>query len=285
MTTAAPTYDLGTLHGGLRLPGSQVGVDRELPIQDLTIPVPKQLVLPIAPARRRARRSRSWVSASTVLKGQLIADPEPVRGRRARARFVIRQDRRHRAVARYAQTTTARPAPCIVIEMRRRRPRNRGVPRTPLRLPRTRSPRDVLAQMHPAGRHCRPRRRRIPDGTETPSSQRPARSITCFLNGVECEPYISCDDMLMRERAKRSRWRRTDTDARARSSMSSYIVVESDKPEAVQGTRGCRTRARSEDKRIVLKQVPTIYPSGGEDQLVQLVTKQRGTEWRSCRLT
>jgi electron transport complex protein RnfC len=29
-----------------------------------------------------------------------------------------------------------------------------------------------------------------------------------------------------------------------------------------------------DDKRLVLKQVPTIYPSGGEDQLVQLVTNR-----------
>jgi electron transport complex protein RnfC len=49
-----------------------------------------------------------------------------------------------------------------------------------------------------------------------------------------------------------------------------YIVVESDKPVALQ--RLGEQLALLGDKRIVLKQVPTIYPSGGEDQLVQLVT-------------
>ena len=52
-----------------------------------------------------------------------------------------------------------------------------------------------------------------------------------------------------------------------------YIVVESDKPEAL---RNALPASMSEvgDERIVLKQVPTIYPSGGEDQLVQLVTNR-----------
>jgi electron transport complex protein RnfC len=48
-----------------------------------------------------------------------------------------------------------------------------------------------------------------------------------------------------------------------------YIAVESDKPEAIQCLG--KEMAKLDDTRIVLKQVPTIYPSGGEDQLVQLV--------------
>jgi electron transport complex protein RnfC len=51
-----------------------------------------------------------------------------------------------------------------------------------------------------------------------------------------------------------------------------YIVVESDKPEALQNLAAVMSEVG--DERIVLKQVPTIYPSGGEDQLVQLVTNR-----------
>ncbi len=51
-----------------------------------------------------------------------------------------------------------------------------------------------------------------------------------------------------------------------------YVAVESDKPEAI--TRLGEALAELDDDRIVLKQVPTIYPSGGEDQLVQLVTNR-----------
>ncbi|MDH3533810.1 MAG: electron transport complex subunit RsxC, partial [Gammaproteobacteria bacterium] len=49
-----------------------------------------------------------------------------------------------------------------------------------------------------------------------------------------------------------------------------YIVVESDKPEAIR--RLAEVMGELGDNRLILKQVPTIYPSGGEDQLVQLVT-------------
>jgi electron transport complex protein RnfC len=51
-----------------------------------------------------------------------------------------------------------------------------------------------------------------------------------------------------------------------------YIVIESDKPKAI--TAIGEAMAALGDERITLKQVPTIYPSGGEDQLVQLVTNR-----------
>jgi electron transport complex protein RnfC len=48
------------------------------------------------------------------------------------------------------------------------------------------------------------------------------------------------------------------------------LAVESDKPEAL--LRLGEALIELDDERIVLKQVPSVYPSGGEDQLVQLVT-------------
>jgi len=51
-----------------------------------------------------------------------------------------------------------------------------------------------------------------------------------------------------------------------------FVAVESDKPEAI--ARLGEVLAELGDDRIVIKQVPTIYPSGGEDQLVQLVTNR-----------
>jgi len=41
---SAPTYDLGTLHGGLRLPGHKSASTGQAIID---VPVPAQLVLPI----------------------------------------------------------------------------------------------------------------------------------------------------------------------------------------------------------------------------------------------
>jgi electron transport complex protein RnfC len=90
-----------------------------------------------------------------------------------------------------------------------------------------------------------------------------------ILNGVECEPFISCDDMLMREHADELLGG-AQVLMRALDLSQCFIVLESDKPEAVRSI--ANALGKLDDRRIVLKQVPTIYPSGGEDQLVQLVT-------------
>ena len=92
-----------------------------------------------------------------------------------------------------------------------------------------------------------------------------------ILNGVECEPYISCDDVLMRECAP-AILSGAKILMHALQVDACYVVVESDKPEAI--ARLGEALAELGDDRIVLKQVPTIYPSGGEDQLVQLVTNR-----------
>ena len=90
-----------------------------------------------------------------------------------------------------------------------------------------------------------------------------------ILNGVECEPYISCDDVLMRERAAEI-LSGAQILMHALQVNACLLAVESDKPEAL--LRLGQVLAELGDERIVLKQVPTIYPSGGEDQLVRLVT-------------
>jgi electron transport complex protein RnfC len=51
-----------------------------------------------------------------------------------------------------------------------------------------------------------------------------------------------------------------------------YIAVESDKPVAIK--RLAEVLDKVADDRIVLKALPTIYPSGAEDQLVQLVIRR-----------
>ena len=111
-------------------------------------------------------------------------------------------------------------------------------------------------------------------GAVFPTAQKLMQAVTCelkylILNGVECEPYISCDDALMREYA-REVIGGAQILLHALELDSGYIVVESDKPEAIHAIAD--VLAEVSDDRLVLKQVPSIYPSGGEDQLVQLVT-------------
>jgi electron transport complex protein RnfC len=89
-----------------------------------------------------------------------------------------------------------------------------------------------------------------------------------LLNGAECEPYISCDDMLMRERA-------ADVVLGARvllhalSARECVIAIEDDTPPAAQALINAIEQAR--DVRIRLQIVPSVYPAGGERQLVAAI--------------
>jgi len=90
-----------------------------------------------------------------------------------------------------------------------------------------------------------------------------------ILNGAECEPYISCDDSLMRHRA-------AEIIAGAQVMLHALeirdccIAIEEDKPEAFASLDAALRRA--EDPRIRVMQVPAIYPEGGERQLIQVLT-------------
>ncbi len=98
----------------------------------------------------------------------------------------------------------------------------------------------------------------------------PGRAIhTLVINGVECEPYITCDDRLMRERAPRvvagACILRHVVGARA-----VLVGIEDNKPEAIAAMR--EAVARSGESAIEVVQIPTKYPSGGEKQLIRVLT-------------
>lgn len=90
-----------------------------------------------------------------------------------------------------------------------------------------------------------------------------------ILNGAECEPYISCDDMLMREHpleVVRGALAMMDL----AGAETTVFVVERDKPEALRAVR--EAAAQLGDTRIEFARVPTVYPAGGERQLVEVLT-------------
>ena len=260
MATAAPTYDLGKLHGGLRLDAHKTA-STSAPIQE--IPVPAQLVLPIH--QHVGDAAQPVVSiGEQVLKGQLLAEPygslgAPVHASSSGKVIAIEP---WPVVRRYGET-----APCVVIECD---DEDRAIDGWEEPLPfRELSPDSLLQKILQGGIVGL-------GGAVFPTAQKLMQAVSCeldflILNGVECEPYISCDDMLMRERAH-------EVIGGAQILMhalgldTAYVVVESDKPEAIQ--RLADVMSEIGDDRIVLKQVPTIYPSGGEDQLVQLVTNR-----------
>lgn len=95
------------------------------------------------------------------------------------------------------------------------------------------------------------------------------RCKALIVNGAECEPYISCDDMLMREVPEEiviGVLRMADL----LEAPLAIIVIERDKPRAIEAI-GDAARAIG-DPRLRLAEVPTIYPAGGERQLVELLT-------------
>jgi electron transport complex protein RnfC len=90
-----------------------------------------------------------------------------------------------------------------------------------------------------------------------------------IVNGAECEPYISCDDRLMREAAAEivaGARRMTDLVA----APLCVIAIERDKSAALEAI-GAAAES-SGDPRLKLSEVPMIYPAGGERQLIELLT-------------
>lgn len=95
--------------------------------------------------------------------------------------------------------------------------------------------------------------------------QRPLEYL--IINGVECEPYISADDSLMREHAA-TILRGADLLLDMTQCPQALIAIEDNKPEAIAAMQA----VISDFARMQLRVVPTKYPSGGEKQLIQLLT-------------
>jgi electron transport complex protein RnfC len=93
---------------------------------------------------------------------------------------------------------------------------------------------------------------------------------TLIINGVECEPYITCDDMLMRERAE-GILDGVEIIRFALRVKNCVIAIESNKPEAISVMElALAARPHLHDTEIMV--VPTRYPAGSEKQLIQVVT-------------
>ena len=256
---AAPTYDLGTLHGGLRLPAHKSESTAHAIIE---VPIPLQLVLPLEQHAGDPAKPVVGIG-DRVLKGQTIAEPDSGMGVpvHASSSGVIAAIESCPVSRRHGDT-----APCVIIECDGE---DNALPGSSRGDYRGLSPADLLVQILDGGIAGL-------GGAVFPTAQKLAQARTAgveylVLNGVECEPYISCDDMLMRVRAE-AVVGGAQILMHALQINTCLVAVESDKPVALRRIAEVLTEAN--DERIVLKQVPTVYPSGGEDQLVQLVTNR-----------
>ncbi|MDZ7753694.1 MAG: electron transport complex subunit RsxC [Gammaproteobacteria bacterium] len=115
-------------------------------------------------------------------------------------------------------------------------------------------------------------------GAAFPSAAKlkPSRPIhTLVINGVECEPYITCDDALMRHRPE-AVIRGALVLLRLVAAERCLVAVEDNKPAAAAALREAvaALAARSPEPvpDIAVVEVPTRFPAGGEKQLVWTLT-------------
>ena len=90
---------------------------------------------------------------------------------------------------------------------------------------------------------------------------------TLILNAAECEPYITCDDMLMRERADEI-VKGMEIVKFLLGAENCIVGIEDNKPEATTAmNEACKALP---DTSVTV--VPTLYPSGDARRLIHLVS-------------
>lgn len=100
----------------------------------------------------------------------------------------------------------------------------------------------------------------------SPNAEQPIKTL--IINGTECEPYITADDRLMREKASQLMLG-IDILVHILQPEHVLIAIEDNKPEAIASVRQA---LNNRSYQVVV--IPTIYPSGGERQLIQILTGQ-----------
>ncbi|HEY9100382.1 MAG TPA: electron transport complex subunit RsxC [Thiobacillus sp.] len=94
---------------------------------------------------------------------------------------------------------------------------------------------------------------------------------TLIINGGECEPWITCDEMLMRERAD-SILQGVAIMQHLLGSTEVLIGIEDNKPEAIAAMQAAAAKLQSA---VEIVAVPSIYPGGGAKQLIQTLTGEQ----------
>ena len=247
----APTYDFP---GGVH-PAEHKTVSNRAPIAPG--PRPAQLVLPLnmhlgAPARPIV------AVGDRVLKGQMLAEPA---GAVSAALHAPTSGTVVALGPRPIQHPSGMDALCIVLEPDGE---DRWAERRPVADHTRLGPGKLIALLRDAGVAGL-------GGAGFPTSVKVnlgdhQRVEQLIINAVECEPYITADDRLMRERAD---------EIVLGIQILQYLLnphdtligIEDNKPEAIDALR-----AACADSDVEIRVVPTKYPSGGEKQLIQLLT-------------
>ncbi|MCQ4313199.1 electron transport complex subunit RsxC [Pseudomonas stutzeri] len=242
------------IHGGIH-PPERKALSRRTPIQPM--PLPAQLVVPLA--QHLGTPAEPCVElGERVLKGQKIAEatgfvsapvhaptsgtvsfigpqPYPHVSGMLSAAIVIDSDGQDEWIERQPHTEYAQLPPAELLEIIRQA---------------------GISGLGGAG---------FPAAVKlsAPSSQ---KIRTLIINGTECEPYITADDLLMREKA---------AELVAGIEILEHLIqpeqvligIEDNKPEAI-----AAVQVAVGERPYLVKVFPTKYPSGGEKQLIQILT-------------
>lgn len=257
-------FKLGHFNGGLHLPGNK-NMSTGQPVAKAGIP--KRLMLPLQ--QHIGEPAEPIVKVGDkVLKGQLIAHASgyvsvPVHASSSGTVVEISEQ----AVPH----PSGMSAPCIVIETDGRDEW--------MALPK---PVPNYKEMNPSALRNRIRETGIVGlgGAGFPAfiKMNPGARMsidTLILNGAECEPYITCDDMLMREHA-REILSGLLIIRHALQAKQCLIGIEDNKPEAyvamVEALENIQKQHANDTGNIHILKIPTIYPAGSEKQIVTVLT-------------
>lgn len=245
--------DIHSFHGGLKL---ETYKSLSNNLSSLISPLPDEIILPLKqhighPAKPLVK------TGEQVYKGQIIAEPDGYVSLPVHATT----SGKIRDIGLYSvPDPLGIKAPCIVIE-----PDGldtwtdiRGVDNYLETDPVTLQNRFRDAGISGLGGAGFPAHVKLKEGTQTEVE-------LLIINAVECEPYITCDDRLIREKpdyiVAGTRMIRHAVQAR-----KCIIAVEEDMPDAVNALLPLL------DDDIELVKVPTIYPQGSEKQLIKTLT-------------
>jgi electron transport complex protein RnfC len=251
---------LFSFRGGIK-PDSHKTESSEASIRN--VPLPSRLVVLLTQGSQGAARTIVTVG-DKVLKGQCIGEAEGVAGTAIHAPT-------SGTVTEIGPYPMAHPSglasPAIVIEPDGE---ERWITHEPLD-PATASREDLILRIQASGIVGM-------GGATFPSHLKADSEIeTLIINGAECEPWITCDDRLMRERAAHIV---TGSAILAHLTGARQVLVgiEDNKPEAIAAMRAAiqdmeavARKCLDADKMNVIA-VPTLYPTGGEKQLVRVLT-------------
>jgi electron transport complex protein RnfC len=243
------------IHGGIHPPENK---QQSLQLPSEPAGIPPQLVFPLS--QHIGAPAKPVVSVGqAVLKGELLAAAEgfisvPVHASTSGVISAIEP--------RPVPHPSAMPAPCIVLDSDGKDEwiGHAGVADY------TQLERQALLQLIRESGIAGMGGAGFPAAVKLGVNPKGGRINTLLINGTECEPYITADDILMRERA---------AEIIAGIAILAHLVepteillgIEDNKPEAISALS-----AAAQDTAVEIVVFPTKYPSGGEKQLIEIVT-------------